>query len=557
MPDILRVCDRVLEPGGHLLLSPAEVLMVRGRSVVGAQIAGLEGRFERRRGAFLPEPKLQRALKRGEWTLVVHRRRAPAIKVQIEIRALSLPSRDVTALLEQLETLVASFEDPSVVDEVSIGRGHGPEARMRALHETLRLHVSTLLERPTTAPPDRAWLGGLIGAVQAFADRRLRSWTRLDGAPDPGSAFWRAARAEALGWRRRLGTNLQPSQGPSPALTRDPRGSAIVRAAQDADAGGRRALRHDLTRRPIDHGALYELWCLLQVVEVLRENFKFSFAEGEPQRVLDHATYDDRSRRWRFDTLRLVRAANGPDGAQLSLRATLRHKPTTRQKRGSPLRPTLSLVIQGEGLRTEHLLSARWTEQEPLALGDHVARDELLHGPRRTPTAAFVVLPTPRAELGRTMAHLDERYDARYPKDSVVSERPIYGVTWGTLYAGPHGGMGLRQFVTLALQYHRTELRHVCGQCGLATDLGHMDLPRGGALGVLLGAHHDRPEVGRAVSTRYLRYTCRDPECGYGWSRHACARGHVLMKHGALTPHCQRGEVDLNVVCSACGHFKA
>lgn len=611
----VRVCGAPVGDGARVTLNPQDPLWVEGGDLT-AVVAG-ERPLVRIEDRFVPDGPLDHRLRMGGGSvpLELHLRR-PRRRwtITVELTPTRLPAEEVQALRDALGELAASFENPRVYADVEVAiQGAGatgsrlatdPDASLRALYDALRRHLPPLLDRPLRvqriepgptpaaraqptpgnliartlrgeraqvlaprrveggSPADYGWLARLVGDLQAYAGRQLRNRGRLafDGA-DERVTWWHAAHNDCQHWRaHRELAGRAPASQPTWILSRDVHGAAIVRAATHPQVGLRlaggdsgSAARRLARLQVAQETHLYELWVVLSVVEVLRQNFGFAFAAGEPQRLHDYAEVQDG--RFRFRPMSLIRRCAGPDGAPVGLRATVEHAPAmVPGDGGPPLTPDLALTVEplDGGDRTVHLLDAKYSRRSPLEQARGVALGKYLA--RLPVTASFVALPTPKAALDRLMGQLDGRYHRRYPEHMEARDRAAYGVAWGSIHAAPLSGqLGIRQFVTLALQYHRTELRHVCGQCGHGVSLDDMRLVHGGGAQRKLAAHRDGPLGDQPVSPDLLEYHC--PRCDYRWSRHRCYRGHVLMKHGRLTPHHQI-DGDHNVACSACGHRK-
>ncbi len=438
--------------------------------------------------------------------------------------------------------------------------------------------------RVVPARRDYRWLYGVLAVLRAYADERVRLDVDLTGMSQRGAQFWIEPLRRIDEWTRHPvfdGIERLALREPTWSLSRSVSGAAIMRAlaetALEPGLGGGSAL-HRIPLGPDSH--LYELWVILGVVDVLRARFGFELVGG-PRRLQDLG--EVRSDRWFIRDLRLAWKGQSVDGCPLGVDITIRHEPALRA-RGPDRTPDLVMDVVAEGRRTRHILDAK-LRGSPLSLARKCARDRYLLGLTERPTSSFVALPVASSASGRVMTAIDEGLRGVSPskldrkEDLQVADASgaaTYGFGWGALRAAPTGLevdeeslLGLRQFVTMALQYHRTELRHVCGNCGHALSLSDLSLEARSAVedSDKLAAHADArvPDVrlGTAPRRGRLTYTCpgtlpSGEPCRHTWSRDVCFNGHVLMKYGRLTPH-RRTQVegrddDWNVYCAACGH---
>ncbi len=429
---------------------------------------------------------------------------------------------------------------------------------------------------------DYAWLLRVLQLLEAHASGARRLDTSIADRPMLRSGDGWATRLEQL--RRWTAhplladvTEAAP-EFPSWALSRSVPGASILSAWQGAGLsahGGTDGLRfrtgQRMFRLPVHEDChLYELWVFLGILEVLRGKFGFRLAAGAAGELDSYASYD-RAGRWRFAPVRLEWRGEDPFGRQILLDAEVAHEPEIEARQGPPRTPDLVLTIRGGRVgaerRTVHVLDAKFSVQSPAEQAKKVARKRYLEGLRLQPDAAYVVLPSADAEMAALMARLPVRQWTSMGLRTTA--RPVHGFAWGSLRAAPgDSSVGLRQFVTLALQYHRTELRHVCGNCGTPAALSQLDyLPtrmeaeRG--LASAEDAHVDSlveggRRAGELVARGRLTYSC---SCGHEWSRQACQEGHLLMKHGRLTPHVRVGPVgqdpDYDLRCGICGLSRA
>lgn len=518
------------------------------------------------------------------------------------------------SLIAEVMTEVAD-EDGSRGEAVIVGAQRDEEQTMRALFVALERHLPPLLDAPLKvqrleagptpisrarlsprsilarklrgdrgqildlrrveggAPGDYGWLAGLVATVEAYAGRRVRSRRSIAfGADDEALRHWRDALDQLAHWKNHPELAGRPQSGqPSWILSRSGHGAALMKQARAAHVQYRAigrgasegAIRQMVRMRVVDDAHLYELWVLLSIVEVLRENFGFVFADGEPQHFANYARFE--GGRVAFEPIRLIHRGEGLDGRPVELRALLEFEPEVAARSGGFKTPDIVLTIDGgagdEDRRTVHVLDAKYSTRRALSHVEQTARGGYLQTLDPRPTGSYVVLPHEGAEFSRVLEMFRQRRMRRLkwaPKffqyhDQEVEPGSPYGLAWGAFHASPESGpLGIRQFVTIALQYHRTELRHICGQCGERLTLSDVGSKTAQSDRRKLRAHHDAMDHEK-ISGDLLLYTC--PRCRYQWSRHRCYYGHVLMKHGRLTPHRQI-DADHNVECSVCGHFK-
>lgn len=439
--------------------------------------------------------------------------------------------------------------------------------------------------RIVPAQRDYRWLYGVLASLWAYADEKVRLDVDLTGETQHGGKFWMEPLRRIGDWTRHPVFNdieRLPLREPSWSLSRSVSGAAIMRALAESTLvpglGAGTAL-HRVPLAPDSH--LYELWVILSVVDVLRERFGFELVDG-PKRFEDVG--ETRGGRWFLRNLDLVWNGHSVDGEPLIVEVQLRHEPELRGHE-SPRTPDLVMDVCANGRSTRHVLDAK-LRGSPLSLARKCARDRYLLGLKERPTSSFVVLPGVAASAKHVMRQIDAGLRDGRRLDAVEDLRVadgkgdfIYGFAWGSVQAAPVGleaakeaPLGLQQFVMMALQYHRTELRHVCGNCGQALTLSHLDLQSRSLVADAdkLAAHGDERTVDKHghISPRRgrLTYRCKGMlpsglSCGHTWSRDVCGHGHVLMKYGRLTPHHRslaRGKVDddWNVHCAACGHFR-
>lgn len=608
---MIRVCGQPVRDGDRVVGYVDEPVLVEGSWLKSVRSSGHDWRRERNQ--WTPPGRVRHRIEStsGETAITIVDREGRRLRITLERVPVKLDAAQIRRLRDDLGQLALSFQDESVVAEVVLsgatGRGgRRSERAWLALFAVLARHLPPLLESPLRVQRlavgpvrleragisprtllaratrdgrgsvlaqrreegrstiDYGWIAQTLRGLQAFARRQVRGWARIafDGH-DAGRARWQAVEQQVGRWLGHpvlggLGARVVPK--PTWTLTRHPHGAPIVRASGALEVtASHRIGRHDpatrrLMRAPIaDDAHLYELWVVLRVVEILRLNFGFGFIDGEPQRFHDYGQYDESNQRWALASMRLVRRCESLDGRAIEVEATVHHEPELLVRGAAPRTPDLVLDIEANGWKTRHGLDAKYIKGDPLVAAHRVARRRYLEGTALH--TCFLAIPSPTADLGAVATRLDAQHQARrYPgwaqAQYEVPDDPRYGVAWGTVFAAPgDDALGLRQFVTLALQYHRTELRHICANCGTPATLDDVDGPSNDA--DLLDAHFDVVRADGRPSPALIEYHCAG--CDYSWSRHRCLHGHVLMKHGKFTPHRQI-DGDHNVACSACGH---
>ncbi|MFH1464770.1 MAG: hypothetical protein ABIO70_10325 [Pseudomonadota bacterium] len=511
-------------------------------------------------------------------------------------RAARSPEERMAALFEALDRhLPPLLERPLRV--LGLETGAVPAARARPSPRTLiqrflapeRTHILGVAQREQTSEVDYLWLRAVAEAVTAYAARRSRIHQDIRDEPREQESPWlaRHGRLSRMLAHEELAhlTSGRPGR-PSWILTRSVHGGAIMRAADEAQVDERhiaasewRGGVENLALFPVaDHGHLYELWVFFSLVELLRGRYGFRFVDPEPQWVADYVAYSAEGGNpgWRFvrPVLLALDTVSVDGRTPIRLRVELRHGPSLAREGGGALTPDVWMLVEGgeEGRerRTIHVLDAKFSGQDPLDHARETARRKYLSGLADRPVSAFVALPSPAAQTRALMGRLDGLFRSGGGGAGEMSSLATgpgrrYGFAWGAVDArpGPGGVLGLRQFLTLAFQYHRWELRHLCSQCGNLLTAADLDVWPAGATKYaqatdadrVLAAHRDEPLVaGGGVSMDELTYRCR--RCRHSWRRHTCRNGHLLLKHGALTPHRRLDDADGNVVCSVCGHFK-
>lgn len=617
----VRVGSQWTQPEGKVVLQPGEDLVVSGPGVTDVWWEQLP--LTPHGAHFVPSGPLGDQLRKGAWSgRLTIRQASKTFSVRVERAPLRMSAADLAAMRESLADLAASFEDIGVFTETEVpGSRRAGQGGLKlerhdwlGLHEVLLRHLPPLLDKPLQvqrlevgptpacrarpgprstlawklrgaqapvlaahavqggSPSDYGWLAGLVRELGSHARERRRRRAEIDGAiksADP----WIPVQRDCQTWLRHPElSGRRPSGPPTWVLSRDVHGSRIMRAADRAGAvvGTGAAGSTRLARLQVaDQAHLYELWMILSVVEVLRANFGFRFADGEPQRFRDYATFE--SGRARLVPMRLVRVVEGPaPGMKHTVRVTLEHEPCLPTKSGGHLTPDLLIRVSATGPYakppTSHIVDAKHRHELKRSTVVQTCLYKYQRRLQDAPTAAFVVAPGAEADLEAFMQDSDRRYGNNYGAEAIAhTQPPIYGLAFGSLCAAPvTAPLGIRQLLTVILQYHRSELRHVCGRCGSVATLQDIRLERttqgheANASGdARLDAHFDLmvSEYGEErVAGHLLRYRCAS--CSYEWARHRCGRGHVLMKHGELTPHV-RLDGDFNVICSACGHSLA
>ncbi len=455
----------------------------------------------------------------------------------------------------------------------------------RKLHPE-RTHVLGIAAVEKPSEVDYRWLRVVTEATATYAARRVRAYGDIRDQARPERDPWRAhldhLRA-ALGHQALRSVPRGRATEPTWSLTRSVHGGAIYRAVEDAEVRERIHAARDwtpgienLSLFPVaDHSHLYELWVFFSLVEILRARFGFRFVDPEPQWVADYVRYVPEARGWQFTRpVELALTTTALDGeTPIRMRATLRHEPRLDARKASHLTPDVHLVLEGgedgRERRTVHVLDAKYSVTDPLTHARDTARRKYLEDLAERPTTSFVALPSPDAGTRALMTRIDQlqrtRGDWRGERASLaVQATGRHGLAWGAVDArpGPDGSLGLRQFLTLALHYHRSELRHLCGQCGHVLTLDDLHVRPAGATRYTSASTDERKLAAHGdgglgawdtPSADELVYGC--PDCGHEWRRHACRTGHVLLKYGALTPHRRLDDADGNVVCSVCGHY--
>jgi len=248
-----------------------------------------------------------------------------------------------------------------------------------------------------------------------------------------------------------------------------------------------------------------------------------------------------------------------PFGTPLRLKATVAHEPSLPADGGTRLTPDVVLTVEGgrpgKETRTVHVLDAKLRD-EPFRLAREVARNKYHAHLVERPMGSYVILPVAASELWKLLLFMPDE-----EKASMATGTGAHGFAWGCLQARPGSRtLGIRQFLAIALQYHRWEFRNVCSNCGGVVGLRDMDFqPAENDTRTFVDvaeAHRDTTDAeGMLLAHGRLTYACTS--CGHRWSRQTCPRGHLLMKHGQLTPHPKRkglpGDPDYNVVCCVCG----
>jgi len=499
------------------------------------------------------------------------------------------------ALFEALDRhLPPLLERPLLV--LTLETGAVPAARARPSPRVLiqrfrapeRSHVLGVAQKEQASTVDYLWLRAVTESVAEYAGRRCRLYQDIRDSSEAAVGSWvaRRNRIEDLLTHEELARLVPGRSGrPSWILTRSVHGSAIVRAVDEAQVDDRHLSASDwsagvenLALFPVaDHGHLYELWVFFSLVELLRGRFGFRFVDPEPQWITDYVAYSNEGGNpgWRFVRPVLLELTTlSVDGqTSIQLRVELRHGPSLQRRGGGTLTPDVWLVVSGGELgrerRTIHVLDAKYSSQDPLDHARATARQKYLRSLADTPISAFVALPSARASTRALMGRLDHLFRTSSGRAGEITSLATgadrrYGFAWGSVDARPGAvdSLGLRQFLALALQYHRFELRHFCSQCGNTLTMEDLSVWPAGATKYtratdkerILCAHRDEVlGAGNTVSMDELTYRC--PRCEHTWRRHTCRNGHVLLKHGALTPHRRLDDAERNVVCSVCGHY--
>lgn len=455
----------------------------------------------------------------------------------------------------------------------------GPRTLIQQRLSPERTHVLGVAPRERPSEVDQRWLRAVVVATEQYAGYRERAFgdIRESGHVDP----WPERRQKLTAFLSHPVLQSRPGRITRPTwmLSRSVHGAAILRAVEAAEVAT--ALERtaqewqpeltDMGRFPVgDHSHLYELWVVLSLVEILRTRHNFCFLSSEKQLIDDYATYDNIKYNWKFKNIKLKCQTFGLDGTTpVHLMIELRHGSLIKSVSGNKLTPDISLVIEGgefgQERRTIHVLDAKYSNKDPLEHARRTARDKYLDSLEERPTSSFVALPSNEAATRKLMGRLDHKYRTegiRTPEQTQLQTGAHWGLAWGSIEARPGAdSLGLRQFLSLALQYHRSELRHICSQCGQRLSLSDVEPIGAGATRSIkatpkdriLAAHRDSTLNG-VFSIDELIYTCS--KCSHSWRRHACYYGHVLFKSGALTPHVRRDDAERNVVCSVCGHYR-
>ena len=499
-------------------------------------------------------------------------------------------NRELWRALEQ--AVPGLLRRPIVVREVLMGPV--PVERVaptpaQVIARILQPHRRLLRARHAGVAParrDYRWLLGVLTALRNYADERIRLDMDLRDDSTRGAHFWVEPLQQLDSWTRQPifdGIAAIPVRPPSWAFSRSVPGAMIMRTLAESairpGVGGGTHL-HLIPLAPDSH--LYELWIILGVVDVLRMRFGFEL-RGKAQTMQEIG--EIHGDRWFFRDLTLDWNGIAVDGNPLVVTVQIRHEPAL-ATHGEARTPDLVMDVSSGRRSTRHILDAK-LRGAPLHLARRYARDRYLLGLRDRPTSSFVALPVESASTSRVMGQIDGELRHNLllnrKEDSQVADATgaaTYGFAWGSLRAAPPGLgegesplLGLRQFVTMALQYHRTELRHVCGNCGEVLQLQNLLLEsRAGTSAStddLLAAHSDTRVADKVAGTvprrGRLMYRCpgnlpSGESCGHTWSRDVCLHGHVLMKYGRLTPHLRTKvegrDEDWNVYCAACGHVK-
>jgi hypothetical protein len=463
----------------------------------------------------------------------------------------------------------------------------GPQAILQRVVSPERRSILgvALRERPSLI--DYSYLAGLLDNVNNYALERRRAWSNIRDTPiDQDRWAERLAKLETLAAHPVMASATRMgAQEPTWALSRSVHGGEIIAASHGATKYLQLGRARDFTAGidnlalyPVsDHAHLYELWVFFSLVELLRTRFHFQFAEPEPRWVDDYVKYSSAASGhagWQFCRPVVLKTSfMSVDGVTPArLRVELQHSPSLARRGAgkSELTPDIFLTVKGgergREYETTHVLDAKFSHLDPLSHARSTAKRKYLEGLAVRPMTSFVALPTREAACQQMMLRLDRRfrgYPRRRKEWASLAASDIHGFAWGTIsaYPGEGGYLGLRQFLALVFEYHRTELRHLCGQCGGYLTMEDLDVRKAGATRRLragvserkLAAHRDAAIDG-VISHDELAYFC--PTCDHLWIRHACRHGHVLMKYGGLTPHHTRDDADKNVVCSVCGHYR-
>jgi len=430
-----------------------------------------------------------------------------------EVGEVGAASWGVANLFQTLERyLPLLLDQPLSARRLERGRIPVERARLtpqillaRKFQPTQRLTIGQRV-RESIPSTDYAWLRSIVSLVAMHAESTARLRTSIRDDPNSERALkdWSRPLRKLRTWLAHpllSGALDLPPANPSWVLDRSVPGAAIVRAVRlsplkdqvGGDGWSQCSTSHRLTRLPVANDAhLYELWTFLSVVDVLRNKFGFQWEDEVGRDLRAEARHDRRSGKWSLPTARLVWRGPDPFGLQLELKATIRHEPRVRNRYGGYFTPDLVMWLSGgvpgEERTTCHVLEAKWRSR-PHQLAREVARDRYLWGLDPQPCSVFVALPSAGAELARLVSALSASQRRTTAIARTSGEAATHGFAWGCISARPvsigdedcgtgarhPGHFGIRQFVTMALQYHRWELRHVCSNCGAALGRHDMD----------------------------------------------------------------------------------
>ena len=273
----------------------------------------------------------------------------------------------------------------------------GPRAILARLVRGDQAAVLAARREERGSPPDYRWLAGLVLRLGQYVGQQQRNRRHLTTTgSDP--SWWATAAKDIRGW---LGHPELADRGagePTWVLSRDVHGAAIMRALREEDTlplvaglAGTSAAALRLARAPVeDDTRLYELWVVLSVTEVLRQNFGFRFRDGEPQRFRDYVDYDGNLR---LKPMALQRKCPDLRGNPVDVDIDIEH-----ERAFGALRPDLTMTVRAGHRRSVHLLDAKWS----WAVKDHVQRTargyfRRLRAADPDIVSSFVCLPTPTA----------------------------------------------------------------------------------------------------------------------------------------------------------------